>query len=180
MASRRTSRQVLRNCQLILTSTEFDDAGDFVTSKMNIDTSTLTLSVYTRRHICTKGNFTLSFPGTSTPSEYRGLTEVFPSKDSYELSGSSFVVTAGEPGSVYYCVIPAMPGDTIKQTEITINPNDVITLPKRSVNFVYCEGYVLNGLTNTNSVNVLACENTSATIVAQTTGTIVQFGVTQF
>jgi len=182
MATKRTSRQVLRNAQLIMTATSFENGGDSVTSTMNITTSTLDKSVYVRRHVITKGHFTVSFPGTDTPSESGGagdgLDKVFPKQDSYVISSSTFVVTANEPNSEYYCVFPIYPGDNIGQVTTELSAGEQYVVNTRSVAFVYGDDFSVNGARATANPTVLACEHTSATITANTLACeILQFGV---
>jgi hypothetical protein len=168
MATSRTSRVLLRNSKIILTSTKFDDKGDSVTSTMNISTGTMTKEVYTRKHVVYSGAFVASFPGTDEPSEYGGLGVSFPTKEAYKIADNRFTVTADEPGSVYYCVFPIYDTDKIVQVERTLAPGDTVTVSSGTVAFVFGSNFMVNGTTSTEIKTVLACEKKSAVIAAQT------------
>lgn len=164
--AKRTSRAVLRNAQLIMTSTQLDE-GESVTSTMNISTSTLTKDVYVRKHVVYNGEFTVSFPGADEPDEPGIPGEVFPRRETYRVSQSRFAVTATKPNSTYYCVFPIYETDKLNQVDTVLNPGESLTVNTCTVAFVFGSSFTVNGTTATNTEAALACETKTATIVAQ-------------
>lgn len=164
--AKRTSRAVLRNAQVIMTSTQLDD-GESVTSIMNISTSTLTKDVYIRKHVVYTGAFTVSFPGADEPDEPGVPGEVFPRRDFYNVSESKFTVTATKPDSIYYCVFPIYETDKLNQVDRTLNPGESITVNTCTVAFVFGSNFTVNGTTSTNTEAAIACETKTAVISAQ-------------
>ena len=180
MSAKRSTKKLFRNIGIMLTATKFDRAGEFVTSSMNITTSTLTKSVYVRRHIASIGSFTLSFPGTDEPSEPRALGEVFPyEKEEYKISDNSFRVTADSAGSQYYCIIPLYPGDNTWQANVNLNAGESHVVNTGTVAFVYGSDFTVNEspVASANTATVLACEFGNAHIVATEPVKIVEFGI---
>ena len=164
--AKRTSRAVLRNTQVIMTSTQLDD-GESVTSTMNISTSTLTKDVYVRKHVVYNGAFTVSFPGADEPDEPGVPGEVFPRRETYRVSQSRFTVTATKPNSTYYCVFPIYETDKLNQVDTVLNPGESLTVNTCTVAFVFGSNFTVNGTTSTNTEAAVACETKTATISAQ-------------
>jgi len=180
MTARRSTKKIFRNSGMMLTSTKFDTAGEFVTSTMNITTSTLTKSVYIRRHIVSLGHVTVSFPGTDEPSVLGPLGASFPyEKEEYKISDNSFRVTADEPGSQYYCVIPLFAGDNTWQVNTELVPGGEHVVNTGTIAFVYGNDFTVNStqVSSANSATVLACEFGNAHIVATEPTKIVEFGI---
>lgn len=167
MAAKRSLKKVLRNCNLILTSTVFENEGDFVTSTVENATDMLAMAKYTRRHINFSGEFVLSFPGTKEADEPAPLAHVFPSKEFYSLKDGQFRVTATKAGSQYYCIIPGYITQQIETKQYVIFENETKILEKNRLYFIYNTGpgYSLNGIQET-SKKILACETASALLTA--------------
>lgn len=167
MAAKRSLKKVLRNCNLILTSTIFENAGDFVTSTVDNADDLLVTAKYTRRHINFSGEFVLSFPGTEEPDEPAPLAHVFPSKEFYDLKDGKFTVTATKAGSQYYCIIPGYITQQIESKQYVIFQNETKILEKNRLYFIYNTGptYLLNDVEQT-AKKILACEESSATLIA--------------
>jgi hypothetical protein len=174
MPALRTSKAIVGNSKIILTSTAFDNTGDSVIAKVNADS--LTLSDYTRRHVIFKGSFTMTFPGTSEASETSPVGTMWPTRSTYQLLSSTFIVTADSPGSTYYCVIPANAADQLTINEVALTPGQNHVVQKGVVAFVFGNSYTVNG--SVNSANgVFACENNSATVHATSACTVLEFSV---
>jgi hypothetical protein len=135
---------------------------------MNINTSTLTKDVYTRKHVVYSGAFTVSFPGTDEPDEPGVPGEVFPRRESYKVDGSRFTVTSTQPNSTYYCVFPIYETDKMVQIDRILNPGESITVNTCTVAFAFGSDFAVNGTTSTTTEVALACETKTATITAQT------------
>ena len=163
MATKRTSRVVLRNCRLIMTSTLFEQAGDFVSAKVN-EGENLMLDRYARRHILSKGHITVTYPGTDQPGTPGNAGTVFPKQD-YQLVDQTFVLTADEPDTVYYCIIPGFSTGMVTVKETLLSAGDSYTVDALKVAFVFGNNYIVNGTAKTSS-DVFACENNPAGITA--------------
>jgi hypothetical protein len=174
MPASRTSKALVGNKKIVLTSTMFDNTGDDVVAKVNADS--ITLSNYTRRHVILKGSFTASFPGTDEVDEVISTGSMWPTRASYQLLSSTFVVTANSPGSTYYCVIPANVSDQLTINEIALTPGQSHVVNKGVVVFVFGTNYTVNGGANIAN-GVFACENSSAIVRATQSCTVLEFSV---
>lgn len=175
MTARRISRLVLRNCRMILTSTQFEKAGDVVTSTANTS-KLIEKTKYIRKHVVFKGTFTVSFPGSDEPEEAGVEGEVFPRRSTYKINDSKFSVTATADLAQYYCVLPGYISDELTQTDIVILAGQSHTVAQGTVAFVFGNNYQINSNTN-NENQVVACENSSAVITALDNCKIVEFVV---
>lgn len=181
MPARRTSRLVLRNCQLMLTSTLFSEQNDSATTQVKNATDRLILQQYTTSNVCTQGSFTVSYPGTNEPDDLVETGTMWPSRDSYPLHNSSLTVTANQAGSQYYCVFPLYPSDGLVRSAVTLTTQgQEHQVPLGSVAFVFGTDYTVNGQAAADAgYEVIACETIAAQIIAGTAPCkILEFRVT--
>ena len=174
MAAKRTTKLVLNNAKIVLTSTLFETAGDQI--NVTVNDNQITLANYTRRHVVLDGSFVASFPNTAEADEIINVQGVWPTKAGYPLSDSIFVVRANANNSLYYCVIPQFMSDQLTVVKTSLSLGQSHTINKGVVGFVFGNQYTVNGIVNT-SRGVIACEISSAVIVATQSCTIIEFSI---
>ena len=160
---------------MYLTTTRYANAGDSLVATLK--TTTVTQSNYHRKHLLFNGNVTVSFPNTNEPDEIVNVGDVWPSKDSYQLSASTFIATADVPGSLFYCIIPIKEANTIDVNRVNLDAGQNIAVNTGTVAFVFGDQYTVNDNLNAEK-NVFACENSSAVIAAVNSCTVVTFAIT--
>jgi hypothetical protein len=176
MAAKRISRTVLRNCGLYVTTTLFENAGDTAVTTMQNVQGVVTMDTYTRKHVIFKGSFKASFPGTDQPDELSSVGDVAPTRDTYIIQDSQFVIEALEDNSQYYCVIPGYLLDKLSYQTIDLAAGESRTINQGTLGFVFGTDYTINGSAATDT-EVVACENNSAQIQAVTPCQVIEFVV---
>lgn len=121
-----------------ITHTIYDDVGE--TTNWNFPTN-ISKSAYMLRNIIASGRLRITYPNSNELPDEGGVGSIYPARDQYDAK--QFQITALEPNTSYYCVIPDN-GYAVQDTTITAPPSGAIAVD-HAVIMVMSSNFSING-----------------------------------